>query len=102
MPSALRGGQGAGGAGGSAGCRGLSLDDAFGGAADESLLLLESRLHRPHTHACQVRSDWRACCTPQAQTASSLEAACQADTHKCITPPTCFPTDVTVTLTLLQ
>jgi hypothetical protein len=65
MPSAMRGGRGGAGAagklfgaGGSAGGRGLSVDDAFGGAAaDESLLLLESRLHRPHTHACQVRLD---------------------------------------------
>lgn len=73
MPSALRGGRGGGGgAGGSAGCPGLGLDDAFGGAAaDESLLLLESRLHRPHTHACQVRSDRTACCKPQAQAARS-------------------------------
>jgi hypothetical protein len=37
------------------GGRQLSLDDAAGVCVDEALLLLESRLHRPHTHACQVR-----------------------------------------------
>lgn len=50
-------------AGGSIGGR-MSLEDGGGGGAagggggvlvDEALLLLESRLHRPHTHPCQVR-----------------------------------------------
>lgn len=58
MPRAMRGTRGsAGGLYGTAGSTGrqLRVDDAFGGFADEALLLLESRLHRPHTHACQVR-----------------------------------------------
>jgi len=55
MPRAMRAVRGsAGGARLSGGS--LSGDDAFGpgSMADEATLLLESRLHRPHTHTCQV------------------------------------------------
>ena len=37
---------------------GVGIADGFGPGCvtDEALLLLESRLHRPHTHHCQVRA----------------------------------------------
>jgi hypothetical protein len=61
MPRAVHGGKGNVGMYSTMGSGGrqFSLDDAFGGYVDEALLLLESRLHRPPTHACQVRA-----CTP--------------------------------------
>lgn len=58
MPRAMRGST-RGSAGGAYNTRGSagglsSADDAAENMVDEALLLLESRLHRPHTHACQV------------------------------------------------
>jgi hypothetical protein len=57
MPRAVHGAKRSVGMYGTMGSGGrqLSLDDAAGVCVDEALLLLESRLHRPHTHACQVR-----------------------------------------------
>lgn len=56
MPRAMHGTKGKAGMYSTmgSGARQLSVDDAFGGYVDEALLLLESRLHRPHTHTCQV------------------------------------------------
>lgn len=58
MPRAMRGST-RGSAGGAYNTRGSAgglscADDAAKNMVDEALLLLESRLHRPHTHACQV------------------------------------------------
>jgi hypothetical protein len=87
MPKAVRGTIGSAGglystAGGAGGGR-LSAEDAGGPVADAALLLLESRLHRPHTHPCQVCAG--VCvltCLPACCARNTLHEICCMLAHK--------------------